>query len=142
VNPGEGRGASAPSIIRKKGEIQRGEQVPSDGSLALPKDVVMEPLGLEGLLNTNLDIQVFTPTRGPNGFPGGHADFNRGHPSLEQDSFQRVLVVKVPAPPLRPEVVQQKAYKNVEGLPDIGVTPNVVSVEVGGILFLFDDGLA
>ncbi len=30
--------------------------MPSDGSLALPKDVVMEPLGLEGLLNTNLDI--------------------------------------------------------------------------------------
>jgi hypothetical protein len=54
--PERGRGASAPSIIRKKGEIQRGEQVPSDGSLALPKDVVMEPLGLEGLLNTNLDI--------------------------------------------------------------------------------------
>jgi hypothetical protein len=52
------------SIIRKKGEIQRGEQVPSDGSLALPEGVVMEPLGLEGLLNTNLDIQVFTPTRG------------------------------------------------------------------------------
>ncbi len=116
--------------------------MPSDGSLALPKDVVMEPLGLEGLLNTNLDIQVSTPTRGPNGFPGGHADFDRGHPGLEQDSFQRVLVVKVPAAPLRPEVVQQKASKNVEGLPDIGVTPNVVSVEVEGILFLFDDGLA
>ncbi len=38
--------------------------MPSDGSLALPEGVVMEPLGLEGLLNTNLDIQVFTPTRG------------------------------------------------------------------------------
>ncbi|CAK9234035.1 unnamed protein product [Sphagnum troendelagicum] len=102
----------------------------------------MEPLGLEGLLNTNLDIQVFTPIRGPNGFPGGHANFDHGHPGLEQDSFQRVLVVKVLAAPLQPEVVQQKASKNVEGLPDIGVTPNVVSLEVGGILFLFDDGLA
>ncbi len=38
--------------------------MPSDGSLALPEDVVMKPLSLEGLLNTNLDIQVFTPTRG------------------------------------------------------------------------------
>ncbi len=38
--------------------------MPSDGSLALPEDVVMEPLSLEGLLNTNLDIQVFTLTRG------------------------------------------------------------------------------
>ncbi|CAK9881276.1 unnamed protein product [Sphagnum jensenii] len=67
----------------------------------------MEPLGLEGLLNTNLDIQVFTPIRGPNGFPGGHANFDRGHPGLEQDSFQRVLVVKVLAAPLRPEVVRR-----------------------------------
>jgi len=115
--------------------------VPSDGSLTLPEDVVMEPLGLEGLLNTNLDIQVFTPTRGPNGFLGGHVDFDRGHPGLEQDSFQKVLVVKVSMAPLRPEVVRQIASKNVEGLPDIGVTPNVVSVEVGGILFLFDDDL-
>jgi hypothetical protein len=51
--------------------------VRSDGSLALPEDVVMEPLGLEGLLNINLNIQVFTPTRGPNAFPGGHADWTR-----------------------------------------------------------------
>jgi hypothetical protein len=116
--------------------------VPSDGSLALPKDVEVKPLGLKGLLNTNLNILVFTLTRGPNGFPGGHADLNHGHPSLEQDSFQGVLVVKVLAAPLGPEIVQQEASENVKGLLDIGVPSGVVSVKVRRVIFLFDHNLA
>jgi hypothetical protein len=80
-----GKGATAPSIIRKIREVQRGEQVPSDGGLALPKDVQMKPFSLKSFLNTNLDVLVFTLARGSDSFPGGHADFDRGHPGFCPD---------------------------------------------------------
>jgi hypothetical protein len=116
--------------------------VPSDGGLALPKDVEVKPLSPKGLLNTNLDILVFTLTRGSNGFLGGHVDLDRDRPSLEQNSFQGILVVKVPTAPFGLEIVQQEASENVEGLLDIGVPSDVVSVKVRGVIFLFDHGLA
>jgi hypothetical protein len=80
-----GRGATAPSIVRKIKEVQRGEQVPSDGGLALPKDVRMKPFSLKSFLHTNLDVLVFTLARGSNGFPGGHAHFDPGRPSFCPD---------------------------------------------------------
>ncbi len=90
--------------------------MPSDGGFALPKNVEVKPLGFKGLLNTNMNILVFTLTRGFDGFQGGHVDFNHGHPCLEEDFFQGVLVVKVPTAPLGPEIVQQEASKKVKGL--------------------------
>jgi hypothetical protein len=65
------------TIIRKIREVQRGEPAPSDGGLALPKDVPMKPFSLKSFLNTNLDVLVFTLAGGFNGFLGGHADFAR-----------------------------------------------------------------
>jgi len=78
-----GRGATTPSIIREIKEVQGGEQVPQNGSLALPKDVEVKPLSLKGIFNSTLNVVVPILTRGSNGFPGGHADFNRNLPSLK-----------------------------------------------------------
>jgi hypothetical protein len=80
-----GRGATAPSIVRKIRQVQRGEQVPSDGGLALPKDVRMKPFSLKSFLHTNLDVLIFTLARGSNGFPGGHAHFDPGRPGFCPD---------------------------------------------------------
>ncbi len=49
--PLAGRGATAPSVIREIEKVQGGEQAPRDGSLALPKDMIVEPFGPKGLLN-------------------------------------------------------------------------------------------
>jgi hypothetical protein len=46
-----GGGATAPSVIREIEKVQGGEQAPRDGSLALPKDMVVKPFGPKGLLN-------------------------------------------------------------------------------------------
>jgi hypothetical protein len=46
-----GREAIAPSVIREIKEVQGREQVPRNGSLALPKDLAVKPFGLKGLLN-------------------------------------------------------------------------------------------
>jgi hypothetical protein len=51
VNPLRGGGATAPSVIREIEKVQGGEQAPRDGSLALLKDMIVEPFGPKGLLN-------------------------------------------------------------------------------------------
>ncbi len=57
--------------------------MPGDGRLALTKDVVMKSLGLKGLLNINLSVLLFSLAKAFNGFPSGHANFNRSLPGLE-----------------------------------------------------------
>jgi hypothetical protein len=114
VNPGKGGGGQQPlQSLEKLRKYKGGEQVPRDGSLALPKDVEVKPLNLKGSLNTTLNVLVLILARGSNGFPGGHADLNCSFPSLKQDSFQGVLVVEVPVASFRPEVVQQEAPEDV-----------------------------
>ncbi len=78
-----GREATAPSVIREIKEVQRGEQAPRNGKLTLPKDLVVKPFSLKGLLNVILLILTPILTRGPNGLPGGHANLGRGLPGLE-----------------------------------------------------------
>jgi hypothetical protein len=102
-----GRGVAAPSIIREIKKVQGGEQVPRDGRFVLTKDVAMEPLGLKGLLNPNLSVLFPSLSRVFDGFPGGHANLNRGLPSLEKDSLKRVLAIKMPSASLGPKVVEE-----------------------------------
>jgi hypothetical protein len=45
------REVTAPSVIREIEKIKGREQVPRNGSLALPKDVTVKPFSLKGLLN-------------------------------------------------------------------------------------------
>ncbi len=45
------REATAPLVIREIKKVQRREQAPRNGSLALSKDLAVKPFGLKGLLN-------------------------------------------------------------------------------------------
>ncbi len=56
-----------------------------------------------------------------NGFLGGHFDLNSGHPGLEEDFFERVLVIEMLSTPLKPEVIKKKITKNVKRLPRVRV---------------------
>jgi hypothetical protein len=107
VNLGRGgRGATAPSIISEIEKVQGGEQAPRNGSLTLPKDVVVKPLGHKGFFNTTLKVLVPILARRSNGFLGGHADFGRSFPRLKQDFLKGVLVIEVSATSFRLEVVE------------------------------------
>ncbi|CAM6056268.1 unnamed protein product [Sphagnum tenellum] len=81
-------------------------------------------------------------TRGPDGPPGGHADLSRSFPRLKKNSLEGILAVKVFATSLRPEIVEQEALEDVEGLPAVGETAHMVTVEVQEIVIFFKDGLS
>jgi len=88
VNPFRGREATAPSVIRKIREVQRLED---SGGAITPDDVHMKPFRSKSELNPSLHSRVIDRPRGPDGLPGGHADFDGGHPGLREDfTFFRV----------------------------------------------------
>jgi hypothetical protein len=103
--PLAGREAAAPSIIREIEKVQGGEQAPRNGSLALPKDMAVEPLSPKGLLNANLKLMLPTLARRSDGPPSGHANLGRGLPRLKENTLERVLAVEVSTTSVRPEVV-------------------------------------
>jgi len=139
--PFAGREATAPLVIREIKKIQGGEQAPRNGSLALPKDVAVKPFSLKGLLNAILIILIPNLTRGHDGPPGGHADLGRSFPRLKENSLEGVLAVEMFATSLGPEVVEQEAPEDVEGLTSIGEAAHVVAVEVRGVVSFFENGL-
>jgi hypothetical protein len=59
---------------------------------------------------------------------------------LKKNSLEGVLAVKMFATSLGPEVVEQEAPEDVEGLPMIGEAARVVAVKVRRVVFLFEDG--
>ncbi len=69
------------------------------------------------------------------GFPGGHADFGRGNPSLSEKALDRVVITKVPFASFGPDVVEDEAPQNVQGLPWKGESARVVG-QVPGLVFL------
>jgi len=105
VNPFRGREATTPSVIRKIREVQRQEEAPPEGGAITPKDVHMKPFRSKGEFNPSLHSRVIHRPRGPDGLPGGHADFNGGHPGLRKDFVDGVAVVEVLAASLGPKVV-------------------------------------
>ncbi len=130
------------SVIRQMKKVQGGEQAPRNGSLALPKDVAVKPFSLKGMLNAILFVLIPSLTRGPDGPPGGHANLGRSLPRLKENFLEGVLAIEVFATSLGPEVVEQEAPKNVEGLASIGETARMLVVKVRGVVFLFEDGLS
>jgi hypothetical protein len=118
-----------------------GEQVPRNGSLALPKDVAVKPLNLKGKLNAILIVLSPILARRSNGFPGGHAHLCRNFPRLEQNPFEGVLAIKVPLASFGPKIIEQKAPKNVERLSLVGEATWVVTMEVRGVVLFFKHGL-
>ncbi len=105
VNPFRGREATAPSVIRKIREVQRREEAPPEGGAITPKDVHMKPFKSKGELNPSLHSRVIDQPRGPDGFPGGHGDFDGGHPGLREDFVNGVAVIEVLTTSLGPKVV-------------------------------------
>jgi hypothetical protein len=136
-----GREATAPSIIREIEKVQGGEQAPRNGSLALPKYAAVKPFSLKGLLNAILNVLSPILTRRSDSLPGGHAHLRRSFPRLEQDSFEGVQAIEVLSASFGPEIIEQEAPKNVERLSPVGGATRVVSMEVGGVVLLFEHGL-
>ncbi len=54
--PLAGREATTPSIIIRKGEVQRREETPPNGSVVTPEDIQMQPFILKGKLNSILNF--------------------------------------------------------------------------------------
>jgi len=76
---------------------------------------------------------------GSDGLPGGHADFDRGHPGLSENLLEGVLVVEVLSAPPNPQIVQEKTPEDVKGLPEVREAPLVVGEEVRRIFLAFVD---
>jgi len=47
------------------------------------------------------------------GFPGGHAHLDRGHPGLGEDLLEIIAIIEVLAAPFRPEIVKYETTKDV-----------------------------
>jgi hypothetical protein len=61
---------------------------------------------------------------------------------LKENPLEGVLAVKVIATSLRPEVVNQEAPEDVEGLAAVSEAARVIAVEVRGVVVLFEDGFS
>jgi hypothetical protein len=83
VNPLQGGRQQPLQSLEKLRKYKGGEQAPRNGNLALPKDVVVKPFNLKGLLNVVLIVLIPILVRRPDGPPGGHANLNRSFPRLE-----------------------------------------------------------
>jgi len=79
--------------------------MPPDGGIVLPKDVQVKPFILKSFLDPSLTVRVLVGAMSSNSFPGGHANLDGSHPSLVEDSLEKVLVVEVPLAPLKPKIV-------------------------------------
>ncbi len=139
--PLAGREVTAPSIIRKIEKIQGGEQAPRNGNLALPKDAAMKPFSLKGKLNVILIVLSPILARRSNGLTGGHAHLRCSFPRLEQNPFKGILAIEMPSASFGPEIIEQKAPKNVEGLSPVGEATRVVPMKVRGVVLFFEHGL-
>jgi hypothetical protein len=82
--------------------------MPFDDGVVLPKNVQMKPLFSKSNLNFKLNVTVLVGAGGSNGFPGGHANLDGGHPGLMKHPFEGVTVTEVPLAPLRPKIIKKK----------------------------------
>jgi hypothetical protein len=141
VNPLRGGRQHPHQSLEKLRKYKGGEHAPRNGSLALPKDAAVKPFSLKGKLNAILIVLSPILAQRSNGFPGGHAHLRRSFPRLEQNPFEGVLAIKVPSASFGPEIIEQKAPKNVEGLSPVGEATRVVAMEVRGVVLFFEHGL-
>jgi hypothetical protein len=64
-------------------------------------------------------------------FQGGHANFDRGHPGLLEHLSTRMLIIEMRPTSLRPEKVENEAWKYVKGLFVIGEVLDVITLKTG-----------
>jgi hypothetical protein len=76
-----------------------------------------------------------------NGLPSGHADLNGGHPGLKENLVERILITEVPSTPLRPDLVEEKATEDIQGLSGVGEVAGVIREKPEGVIFTFGGGL-
>ncbi len=76
-----------------------------------------------------------------NGLPSGHADLNGGHLGLKENLVERIMINEVPLTPLRPEVVEEKATKDIQGFSGVGEATDVIREKPKGAVFTFGGGL-
>jgi hypothetical protein len=86
--------------------------------------------------------QVLSGPVKANGLPGGHADFDSGHPGLLKDLSKGVLIVQMLLAPLGPKKIKDEAMEDIEGLPVVGETPNMVPLQARWVIFAFEDCFA
>ncbi|CAM6004363.1 unnamed protein product [Sphagnum balticum] len=104
--------------------------------------MAVKPLSPKGLLNANMMLMLPNLTRRSDGPPGGHANLGRGLPRLKENSLEGVLAIEVITTSLRPEVVNQEAPEDVEGLAAVGEAARVIAMEVQGVVVLFENGFS
>jgi hypothetical protein len=82
VNPGEGREAATPSIIRIIQEVHGGKVMPLNGGIVRSENVQVKPFFPKGKFYATLDVRVPGRAVRSNSLPSGHTDLNRRHPGL------------------------------------------------------------
>ncbi len=100
----------------------------------------MTSFNLKGLINPILNDGVPSGSTIINLLPGGHADLDRGHPSLLKDLSRGIQIVKVHPTSFEPKEIKDEAPEDVEGLPDVRESPGVVALEFGGVVLALVDG--
>ncbi len=102
-----------------------------NGGAILPKDVQMTPFSLEELINTILNGGVPSGSMVTNLFPGGHANFDRGHLGLLEHLSRRLLTIEMHLTSLELEKVENEASKYVKGMSVIGEAPDMITLKTG-----------
>ncbi len=68
------------------------------------------------------------------GLPRGHADLNGGHPGLNENLFEGVLITEVFPTSFQPEVVENKTTEDIQWLHGVSEAPSVVCKEPGRVV--------
>ncbi len=106
--------------------------MPPDGGIIRLENVQMKPLFPKSKLNAKLSIRVLGRTVRSNSLPCGHTDLHRRHPGVKEDFVKGVLIIEVFSTSFRPEMVENEASKDVEGLLRVSETAGVVREKSGG----------
>jgi len=89
-----------------------------------------------------LNNQVLGGPVRSNGLLKGHADLNGGHPGFSENLLEGILITEVFPTSFRPEVVKNKATKDIQWLPGVSEAPNVVGKEPGRVVVVLDGRFA
>ncbi len=95
----------------------------------------MEPFFSELKFNASLSARILGVSVRFDSFPRSHAHLDSGHPGLGEDTFDGVLVAEMLFASLSPDVVQDEAYEDVQGLSWVGEATGVARYPGGSSFF-------
>jgi hypothetical protein len=87
-----------------------------------------------------LNTRIPGGTKGVDGLPSGHPNFNDSHPGLLKDFPRGILVIEMLLASFRPKEVEDEVAKDVKQLSDIGEAPDMAPLDPGGVIFSLEDG--